>query len=213
MDSNSGGNNNQGGEKKPQLTWTQPAIPQAQSQKNTPVSTPADTKKHLYKTTTFRNAAISLLLIAAVGVVAATIVAKKDKNSEGAALTAPSKTATSTDGTNIVPSSQTPSGDLAIASPQQAGLHVVVSKVSVTVPTWVVVYENHNGQPGNVLGAGLFMSGTNSGTIDLLRGTLPEQTYFVGKARDDGDRKYSLQNDLVLRDANGDPVLVQFKTN
>lgn len=213
MDSNSGGNNNQGGEKKPQLTWTQPAIPQAQSQKNTPVSTPADTKKPLYKTPMFRNAAISLLLIAVVGVVAATIVAKKDKQSADTMLAAPSKTATSTDGTNILPSTQTPSGDLAIPSPQEAGLHVVVSKINVTVPTWIVVYENHNGQPGNVLGAALFMSNTSNSTIDLLRGTLPEQTYFVGKARDDGDRKYSLQNDPVVRDANGDPVLLQFKTN
>lgn len=227
MDSTTGQNNNQGGEKKPfdvpagqagsnqnkpQLSWSQPVSTSTQVQKNNSAASPA-VAKPVYKTTTFRNAAISLLLIVAVGTTAAIIISNKDKNTDDGVRAVPSNSATTTfNGSSAVLSAQTPNGDLVIASPQDAGLHVIVSKVTVPVPTWVVVYENHNGQPGNVLGAGLFMTGTTGGTVDLLRGTLSGQTYFVGKARDDGDRKYSLQNDPALRDADGDPVWVQFQT-
>ena len=110
------------------------------------------------------------------------------------------------------PVSETTSDNLVIPSPQDAGLQVAVTNVSVQVPTWVVVYENHNGTPGNVLGAGLFVEGRTSGAIDLLRGTLPGSSYFVGEARDDGDHMYSMQNDLIVRDNSNNPVFIQFNT-
>ena len=84
--------------------------------------------------------------------------------------------------------------------------------MKVSVPTWVVIYENYNGQPGNVLGAGLFVAGRTSGVVDLLRGTLPGQTYFAGESRDDGDHMYSMDNDPAVRDANGNPVWIKFET-
>jgi hypothetical protein len=94
---------------------------------------------------------------------------------------------------------------------------VAVSRVLVSQPTWVVVYEDHAGVPGNALGAELFLpqsEGTaQSGTVELLRGTLPGQTYFAGEALDDGDKIFSLTNDKPIRDAQGNPVLVQFTTN
>jgi hypothetical protein len=103
-------------------------------------------------------------------------------------------------------------GSLSIPSPQTAGLEIAVSNVSVNVPTWVVIYENYNGQPGNVLGAGLFVPGRTSGAVDLLRGTLPGQTYFAGESRDDGDHMYSMANDPAVRDSNGNPVMLEFHT-
>ncbi len=102
---------------------------------------------------------------------------------------------------------------LAVPSPQTAGLQVAISHVSVTRPTWVVVYESRGGQPGNALGASLFFDSTqNSGVVDLLRGTLPGQMYFVGESIDDGDRIFSLQNDKPVRDQSGNPLWVTFKT-
>jgi len=102
---------------------------------------------------------------------------------------------------------------LAAPSPQPAGLQVAISHISVTRPTWVVVYESRGGQPGNALGASLFFDATqNSGVVDLLRGTLPGQMYFVGESIDDGDRIFSLQNDKPVRDQSGNPLWVTFQT-
>lgn len=106
---------------------------------------------------------------------------------------------------------------LSISSPQDAGLNVAVSHVRVSSPTWVVIYEDQNGNPGNVLGASLFFpaseGGAESGVVPLLRGTLPGQTYLAGEALDDGDHKFSLDTDKPVRDDKGNPVLVEFKTN
>lgn len=102
---------------------------------------------------------------------------------------------------------------LTVPSPQPAGLQVAISHVSVTRPTWVVVYESRGGQPGNALGASLFFDSTqSSGVVDLLRGTLPGQMYFVGESIDDGDRIFSLQNDKPVRDQSGNPLWVSFQT-
>lgn len=102
---------------------------------------------------------------------------------------------------------------LVIPSPQSAGLQVAVSQVRVSAPTWVVIYEDNNGAPGNALGAALFGNSKQSGVVDLLRGTLPGQTYIAGESFDDGDRIFSMQNDKPVRDQNGNPLWVQFKTN
>jgi hypothetical protein len=89
--------------------------------------------------------------------------------------------------------------------------------VVVSQPTWVVIYEDHAGVPGNALGAALFLpqsgNAAQSGTVELLRGTLPGQTYFAGEALDDGDKVFSLASDKPVRDAQGNPVLVEFTTN
>lgn len=104
------------------------------------------------------------------------------------------------------------SGGLLVASPQPSGMQVAVTNVSLAEPTWLVVYESRGGLPGNALGAAMFFPTTKSGTIDLLRGTLPGQTYFVGQSLDDGDHIFSLQSDKPVRDAEGNPVWVTFQT-
>lgn len=101
---------------------------------------------------------------------------------------------------------------LSIPSPQDPGFEVAVSRVIVSELTWVVVYENRAGQPGNALGAALFTSERQSGVVNLLRGTLPGQTYLAGQSRDDGDHIFSLDNDPPVRNAQGDPVFVEFRT-
>ena len=142
----------------------------------------------------------------------------KTSSSDDASATSTAARQGTTTATTATKSVATPvtttmtNNSLVITSPQDAGLQVAVSNVTVSVPTWVVVYENHNGQPGNALGAALFTADRTSGVVDLLRGTLPGQTYIAGEAQDDGDHIFSMQNDPAVRDAQGNPVWVSFKT-
>ncbi len=135
-----------------------------------------------------------------------------------------SSTPTSTDSTTTTSTTNTPavtsdsdtqtgsmSNDAITVAPSQvAGFNVAVSKINVTQPTWLVVYEDHNGTPGNAIGAGLFFAGATSGTIELLRATLPGQTYLVGQSLDDGDKVFSLTTDKPVRDAEGNPLFTTF---
>ena len=166
---------------------------------------------------TMRNLIITVVAILVVMGIAWAVTG--DKKSSDTTNTSPTATSTTTGSTGTqtgTTSSNTqvsfPSGALVIASPQNAGLEIAVSNVVVQVPTWVVIYENYNGQPGNVLGAALFTKDRSSGAVDLLRGTLPGQTYFAGEARDDGDHMFSMTNDPATRDTNGNPITLKFET-
>ena len=64
---------------------------------------------------------------------------------------------------------------------QKAGFSVAIEKVSVSVPTWVVVYANDSGKPGRILGAQLFFPSDESGRVTLLRATEAGQMYLVLK--------------------------------
>ncbi|MES2202790.1 MAG: hypothetical protein V4474_00460 [Patescibacteria group bacterium] len=101
---------------------------------------------------------------------------------------------------------------LSISSPQRAGLSVAVSDVEVTVPTWVVVYESQNGEPGNVLGAHLFFA-SGAGTVTLLRSTVAGHSYFVGTSPDNGDRKYSKSADKPAMFEDGSIEVTGFTSN
>jgi len=127
----------------------------------------------------------------------------------------PDSTANNTNATSTVSITGTPTGgdnfgvdvgtaalgsntSLSIASPQAAGRSVVVTKAMVSAPTWVVIYENSNGKPGNALGAALFFPGTTSGTVELLRATVAGKTYLAAEQVDNGDRKFSLKDDQLV---------------
>ena len=98
-----------------------------------------------------------------------------------------------------------------IQSPQAAGTAVAVAKAVVSAPTWVVIYENSNGKPGNALGAALFFPDHQSGTVELLRSTTPGKTYLAVKQVDNGDRKFSLKDDQYLSEG-GAVQWVTFQT-
>ncbi|KKW35871.1 hypothetical protein A2852_02490 [Candidatus Adlerbacteria bacterium RIFCSPHIGHO2_01_FULL_54_23] len=104
------------------------------------------------------------------------------------------------------------SAGLVVATPQRAGISVQISEVSVSAPTWIVVYENNGGEPGNALGATLFFPSSKQGAITLLRGTVAGQTYLVGKRADDGDRRFSLTKDAPLTE-DGVSKFAQFMAN
>jgi len=206
-------NKNQNNQK-PGLSWTQPAsAPQTkiheQPQKNQTAQTPTNESSN--------SKVVWIVGAVVVCVIAALIfIGQRDKSgSTGSnATTTATKTERKTDATE--PTTVTPvvgsMEGLTVPSPQDAGMEVLVEVESVPAPTWIVVYENNNGKPGNVLGAAFFTQTISSDSISLLRGTQPGRTYFVGKTHDDGDRKYALDVDPVVRDDEGNPVLVEFTT-
>ncbi len=101
---------------------------------------------------------------------------------------------------------------LTIMSPQAAGNSVAVGKAIVSVPTWIVIYEDNNGAPGNALGAALFFPEGQTGTVELLRATMPGKTYLAAKQVDNGDHKFSLKDDQFLTEG-GHVQWVSFETN
>lgn len=99
---------------------------------------------------------------------------------------------------------------LTVASPQIAGNSVAIAKAGVTAPTWIVIYENKDGKPGNALGAALFFPGNRGGTVELLRGTSAGKSYLATEQVDNGDRKFSLKDDQ-FRSVDGEPQWVTFE--
>lgn len=202
-------------EQKPTLSWSTPAHTSGAAAK--PVATIIkESKSSAAATAKTGNGKMAAIFIGSVAVLALVIggfIWLGAKNPQTAA-TLPAGNSQPTANNDQSASAGTPVSiaGLTIPSPQSAGLQIGISSVSVTAPTWVVIYENHNGQPGNALGAALFTSERQSGVVELLRGTLPGQTYFAGEARDDGDHIFSLQNDPAVRDQNGNPLWLQFQT-
>ena len=95
-------------------------------------------------------------------------------------------------------------------SSQPAGSTVTLSNISVSAPTWAVVYDNKGGVPAGALGAGYFRPGETSGSIPLLRSTEAGKSYFVGLQTDDGDHSFELRGDPQVIDAQGRSVLSPF---
>lgn len=81
-------------------------------------------------------------------------------------------------------------------SNQPAGNMVKLDSVSMTFDGWVVVHEDRDGKPGNILGAQRFDKGTyTSGQVELLRGTVAGGKYYVMLHDDDGDRVFDHTKD------------------
>lgn len=212
---------NQKGEQKPTLSWstpanTKPAVPSAQPVK---AVTPTPLQKAPTPVAKPRTGKIIAWIIAIVVVIALATWGLVALHSKNAAQT--SQGAVGSTSNALIPGSSentAPTGgaasavaSLVIPSPQASGREVTVSHIDVSVPTWVVVYENNSGQPGNALGAAWFAPSVHSGTVTLLRGTIAGQTYLVGESRDNGDKEFSLRDDPVVLDAQGNTLWVQFQ--
>lgn len=225
---------NSGGQKQGGLSWSQPASAPAPAQSK-PVNAPSGLMPQMQKPLTVPASAPSpkvqspmmkksdtpaggtgnrtRMIIAAVVVLVLLAGAwymwgGTGPTSEGTA----SQTTNNTQGSTI--SNPTLPAGLTIDSPQDAGMQVSIKSASVAAPTWIVIYDSNNGQPGRALGASMFFPDYNGkgGTINLLRGTLPGQTYLVGESLDDGDHIFSPQNDKPVRDQSGNPVWMKFQT-
>ena len=101
---------------------------------------------------------------------------------------------------------------------QEAGGSVLVSEMSLTESRWVVIHEDLDGEPGNILGARLFFEGDTEGEVSLLRNTSEGGKYYailymVAEREKDQDRRFDIVRDLPLvKEDNGDMVTVPFNT-
>ena len=95
---------------------------------------------------------------------------------------------------------------------QMAGTEVFFDQAVFQNPGWVVIHEDDNGAPGRILGAQLFDSGTWSGKVELLRGTLQDKVYYTMLHSDNGDRAFDPKKDMPIQDEGGAPIMQMFKT-
>ncbi len=96
---------------------------------------------------------------------------------------------------------QAPSGQIAIG-------FVVLEK-----PGFVVIHEEKGGKPGAILGvSNLIGSGetNNFPPILLSRTARDGETLFAMLHRDDGDSAFNPAKDAPVRDAGGEPLMMQF---
>jgi len=201
-------NNQEDNKKQEGLSWSTPGPAHKEA-------TPATDKT---QSTSFKTASSMTLPPASptakyvgmivIGIVVGVIIAwawaasrMPSNNAQATATTTPATNAASGENLGVNTASIPTLGSnpaLAIASPQAAGKSVTVTKVSVSAATWIVIYENNAGKPGNALGARLFFPENQSGTVGLLRATVAGNSYFAVKQVDNGDRKFSLKGDQLL---------------
>jgi len=194
--------NNSNDQKQGGLSWTTPAQSPMPVQK--PVITP-NVQMMPPKQASNSTKYISMIVL---GVIAGVIIAWGYS-----ALRSPQEASTADTNTSSDTSTALISASglgLTIASPQIAGNSVAVAKAAVSAPTWIVVYENNAGQPGNALGAALFFPENQGGTVELLRGTTAGKSYLATEQVDNGDRKFSLKDDQFLSE-DGVPQWVTFE--
>jgi hypothetical protein len=210
-------NTNSGGQQKPTLSWSQPAAKPAAASpapvKNitSPVFVAAqDSSSNMGTYVGIFVAGIIIGALVGWGITSGKSGGSASATATSTAMTATSTTQGSTASAALASATTDTNGNVSVPSPQTAGFAVAISKVVVSQPTWLVVYEDHAGVPGNAIGAGLFFAGQTSGTVELLRATLPGQSYFVGQSLDDGDKIFSLQNDKPVRDTQGNPLFTEF---
>ncbi|MCI0619832.1 hypothetical protein L0Y40_02235 [Candidatus Wolfebacteria bacterium] len=101
----------------------------------------------------------------------------------------------------ILPESGATSADVVLVKDQPAGESVFLSRVGLSVPGWVAIQEDSDGEPGNILGAQRFDAGVYQGTVKLLRQTEVGERYHATLWRDNGDKLFNFETDTLLTSA------------
>ena len=102
-------------------------------------------------------------------------------------------------------------GNAIAVNDQPPGMNVAAALVTLAQDGWVVIHEDADGQPGRILGAQLFNAGqSQSGTVELLRGTEEGRVYYAMLHSDDGDRQFDHTKDLTIRDPQGNIIHMRF---
>lgn len=104
--------------------------------------------------------------------------------------------------------------DVIVINSQPFGDGIIISNLEVQETVWVTIYEDNEGELGNILGAGVFDKGIyKNEKIELLRGTEGDSTYYVKLLKDDGDRIFDHSKDLPIKDTTTKKDLIAtFKT-
>jgi len=99
------------------------------------------------------------------------------------------------------------------AEMQLAGDVVVVKEVTMPQSGWVVVHEVIDGSVANALGASRVDEGQyDLVTVELLRPTIPENTYVVTLYSDDGDKQFEIGMDTPIVGEDGKAIFREFQT-
>ncbi len=94
-------------------------------------------------------------------------------------------------------------GDRIHIPDQEAGERVLISEMFLNESRWIVIHEDSDGEPGNILGAGLFGREETTGRVELLRSTVSGEPYHaviyvVADREEDRDRLFDTELDTPL---------------
>ena len=104
-----------------------------------------------------------------------------------------------------------PSSTKVVVSDQTAGTLVAIGAVDMSVNGWVVVHEDRDGAPGNILGAQRFDAGSyTGGQVELLRATVAGGKYYVMLHQDNGDKMFDHILDLPYKSSESAYVMATF---
>jgi len=94
---------------------------------------------------------------------------------------------------------------------QPANKTASIKSVMFANPGWVVIREERDGAPGNILGAQWFISGTyDDQFVELLRPMIAGGTYYAALYNDDGDKLFNYKKDTPLADDQGNVIMQKF---
>ncbi|MBI3420722.1 MAG: hypothetical protein HY006_01540 [Candidatus Sungbacteria bacterium] len=144
-----------------------------------------------------------------------------NKTSDGSSATYDDKAGTPAPiGTDAADVPNEPSGQASMSgenntlmiNDQTPGNKVVITNVALEKTSWVVIHDEKAGKPGNILGAQRFPAGVRTGAVDLLRETVADKTYYAMLHTDSGGPQFNAINDMPLKNQNGMPIMVTFRT-
>lgn len=99
---------------------------------------------------------------------------------------------------------------------QLASINAAIASVTLTNEGWVVIHEDREGKPGNVLGAAWLPGGSHQNvTVDLLRAMEAGRRYYAilhHEVDGEGNHRFDLGKDLPLQNAEGKIITVSFET-
>jgi len=96
---------------------------------------------------------------------------------------------------------------------QVASKTVSIKSVILAHPGWIVIREDRDGQPGNILGAQWLPEGTfDDQFVELLRGMKSQNTYYAVLYNDDGNKLFDYKIDSPLTDNTGNVIMQKFTT-
>jgi hypothetical protein len=122
-----------------------------------------------------------------------------DSESEPAPVSGASESSPAGPNKGVMVSTSVPVVAMVSVQDQSAGDMVAIGRVDMTVDGWVVIHEDRDGAPGNILGAQRFDAGSYSGgQVELLRGTVAGGKYYVMLHADDGDKMFDHKLDMPI---------------
>jgi hypothetical protein len=141
-----------------------------------------------------------VVAVIALGLIFGFVVGRALKGKEAGEIIADEEKVTVTEEVSNNTTSTTNLSTVSVVDNQTAGKIVLVEKVKLTDNAWVVVREDMNGEMGNILGAQWLPKGTDSETtVELLRGTVAGNKYYVVLYNDNGDRIFGKDADTPMK--------------